>query len=276
VKPFVAATALDLGVITPEKEILSTGSLIIPNPYNPDLPSVFKDWRAHGWTDMRNAIAVSSDVYFYQVGGGYEGQQGIGIARLDAYMQKFGFGVAPGSIFTDEAVGVVPTPEWKEAVFDGDPWRLGDTYNTSIGQYGFQVSPLQAVRATAAIANGGSLMTPLIKKDAKPQAVGVGIGEADLQVVREGMRLAVTGPNGTVRALNVPGMSIAGKSGTAQTGVRNESMNSWVIGFWPYENPRYAFAVVLEKAPAGTLSGAPPAMQPFFYWLMREKPEYVY
>ena len=74
---------------------------------------------------------------------------------------------------------------------------------------------------------------------------------------------------------SISGIKLAAKTGTAQLGYRNESMNSWSIGFWPSDNPHYAYAVVLEKAPAGTLSGAAPAMLPFFQWLIAAHPEYL-
>lgn len=273
VKPIFAAAALHEGLIDPEKEILSTGSISIPNPYFPDKPSVFKDWKAHGYVDMRRAIAVSSDVYFYAIGGGYQDQRGLGIAKLDEYAKKFGFGAVSGFILGGEEAGVIPTPEWKEETFD-DPWRLGDTYNTAIGQYGFQVTPLQVVRYVGAIANGGTLYNAHLLAEERPRGTSVGISDAHLQIVREGMRAAVT-DGGTAAALNMSGISLGGKTGTAQVGARNEFMNSWAIGFWPYDNPKYAFAVVLEKAPAGTNSGASPAMANFFYWLRDNKPEYT-
>jgi penicillin-binding protein 2 len=222
---------------------------------------------------MRRAIAVSSDVYFYAIGGGFQDQKGLGIAKIDEYARRFGFGALTGFIFDGEAEGVIPTPEWKEKVFD-DPWRLGDTYNTAIGQYGFQVSPLQVVRYVGALANGGTLLTPQLVMGATAEAKNVGVSDAELQVVREGMRAAVT-DGGTAAALNISGIEIAGKTGTAQVGAHNEYMNSWAIGFWPASKPKYAFAVVLEKAPAGTNSGAAPAMSNFFYWLRDTKPEYL-
>jgi penicillin-binding protein 2 len=273
VKPMFAAAALHEGLINPEKSILSTGSISIPNPYFPDKPSIFKDWKAHGYTDMRRAIAVSSDVYFYAIGGGYQDQRGLGIAKIDDYARKFGFGAITGFIIGGEEEGTIPTPEWKKEVFEDD-WRLGDTYNTAIGQYGFQVTPLQVMRYTAALANGGHLLTPQLVKGAQSEAVSVGISDAELQVVREGMRDAVT-DGGTAASLNIGGIELAAKTGTAQIGMNNEYMNSWVIGFWPASNPKYAFAVVLERAPANTLSGAAPAMSNFFYWLRDVKPEYV-
>ena len=107
------------------------------------------------------------------------------------------------------------------------------------------------------------------------ESTSITISHGNLAVVREGMRSAVSRSDGTASALTMARLAIAAKTGTAQTGVRNEWMNSWVVGFWPYENPRFAFATLLEHAPAGTLAGASPAMRPFFEWLLDEKPEYA-
>ncbi len=277
-KPIFAAAALAENIISPEKEILSTGAITIPNPYNPDQPSIFRDWTVHGLVDMRTALAVSSDEYFYTIGGGYGTQKGLGIAKIDEYSTRFGLGIPTGIALLGEEAGVIPTPAWKEKVFGADdPWRLGNTYHTSIGQYGFQVTPLQAVRFTAAIANGGKLLVPQVVRGARPTYTEVGISDDHLQVVREGMRLAVTSQrtDATVKSLNIAGVSIAAKTGTAEIGSRNQWMNSWSVGYWPSDNPKYAYAVVLERAPAGTLSGAAPGLRPFFEWLVTEKPEYV-
>lgn len=278
VKPIFAAAALAEDLISPEKEILSTGAITIPNPYNPDQPSIFRDWTVHGLVDMRTALAVSSDEYFYTIGGGHGSQRGLGIAKLDEYATRFGLGVPTGIALLGEESGVIPTPEWKERVFGPeDPWRLGNTYHTSIGQYGFQITPLQAVRFTAAIANGGKLLVPQVVANARPREIDVGVSDDHLQIVREGMRLAVTSnrSDATVKALNIASIDIAAKTGTAEVGTRNQWMNSWSVGYWPSHNPRYAYAVVLERAPAGTLSGAAPALRPFFEWLSAEKPGYV-
>ncbi len=278
VKPIFAAAALNEGLITPDTKILSTGAITIPNPYDPARPSIFRDWTVHGWVDMRTAIAVSSDEYFYTIGGGFGAQKGLGIAKLDEYARKFGLGAATGIALLGEQAGIIPTPEWKRQVFGpDDPWRIGNTYHTAIGQYGFQITPLQAVTFIAAIANGGSLLTPQIAASSTPRARGVGIPDEYLAVVREGMRLGVTSDrkDATVKSLNIKGIHIAAKTGTAQIGTRNQWMNSWSVGFWPAENPRYAYAAVLEQAPAGTLSGAAPGLVPFFYWLIANRPEYV-
>lgn len=278
VKPIFAAAALNESIISPDKKILSTGAITIPNPYDPSKPSVFRDWTVHGWVDMREALAVSSDEYFYTIGGGHGGQEGLGIKRLDDYARAFGLSAPSGIALRGEEVGVIPTPEWKAEVFGADdPWRIGNTYHTAIGQYGFQLTPIQAVRFTAAIANGGKLLTPQLLASSTPASTEVGIPNLYLQVVREGMRLAVTSnrDDATVKSLHIPGIEIAAKTGTAQTGARNEYMNSWSIGFWPSSNPRFAYATVLERAPAGTLSGSAPAMRPFFEWMMVNRPEYL-
>lgn len=271
VKPFIAVAALEENIISPEKKILSTGSIALPNPYDPKRPSVFRDWKAHGWVDLRQAIAVSSDVYFYEVGGGYEDQRGLGIAKMEEYFKKFGFGAPSGIGIAGEEIGVVPNPEWKAANFDGERWLIGNTYHTAIGQYGFQATLLQLVRAVAAIANGGTLVTPSIVLGGDSSEKPVGVSNDALAIVGEGMRQAVTG--GTAQAVNVFGLPVAAKTGTAEIGARKEFTNSVIIGFFPYEHPRYAFAVVMEKANAGTLEGAPSVMREVLEWIVAEKPE---
>lgn len=269
IKPFLAAAVLNEGIINPDKKILSTGSITVPNPYNPDLPSIFRDWRANGWTDVREAIAVSSDVYFYAVGGGYEDQKGIGIAGIERYATLFGFGKPIATpFFNVKNNGTIPSPAWKAKVFNNDPWRLGDTYNTSIGQFGFQVTPVQAARALSAIATGGTLVDPVIvKKDVEgyvtPEKRTIdGIKPENYAIVKEGMRMAVT--EGTLGALDFPDIVIAGKTGTAEVGSKNDYVNSWVTGFFPYDNPRYSFALVLEKGPSKYAEGAPASMRRVF------------
>lgn len=276
IKPFLAIAALQEGVISPDKQIESTGELRVPNPYRPGEYTVFKDWRINGWTDMRKAIAVSSDVYFYQIGGGFPGQAGLGIDRIDKYVRMFGFGSSiPNSFFSGKE-GNIPTPEWKEKNFDGDIWRIGDTYHTSIGQYGFQVTPIQAVRAVAALANGGTLLNPtIIKNDSSgvSKATKVGITNPEYyRVIREGMRQTVT--EGTAGTMNVPYIEAAAKTGTAQVGVRNEFINSWVSGFFPYQNPKYAFILLLERGPSSTTVGASPTFRIFMDLVQQQAPEY--
>lgn len=275
IKPFLAFAALQENIISPEKEIVSTGQLVIPNPYNPENPSIFKDWKAHGAVDMRRAIAVSSDVYFYEIGGGFENQKGLGVENIKKYLEAFGFTKKTGFDTKLEETGVIPNPEWKEKTFS-EIWRLGDTYNTAIGQYGMQITPIQAVVATAALANGGRLVTPsILFTSTSTVAYGKKIDgeEKNFQVAREGMRLSAT--EGTAAGLNISAVKIAGKTGTAELGARKQFVNSWVIGFWPYENPKYAFAVVMERGPASNLVGATYVMRQVLDWMTINTPEYL-
>ncbi|OGG41963.1 hypothetical protein A2837_02015 [Candidatus Kaiserbacteria bacterium RIFCSPHIGHO2_01_FULL_46_22] len=284
VKPFMAYAALAEGVITPDKQITSNGELIIPNPYDPDNPTRFGDWRAHGATDMRTAIAYSSDVYFYIIGGGLpkiaapqaglNEFTGLGIARIDKYMKLFGFSSLTGVNFPGEQSGLIPTPEWKQEVFEED-WRLGNTYHTAIGQFGFLVTPLQMLRGVSAIANGGKLLEPRLVKDPEPKYEDLQLNEDYLNVVREGMRRAVNQDGGTVRGLDLNYVEFAGKSGTAELGNDNEHVNSWAMGFWPYEEPRYAFVLLMERAPRSNSLGASWVMREVVEWMKVNRPEYL-
>jgi penicillin-binding protein 2 len=276
IKPFFALGALEENLIDPEKEILSTGQITIPNPYNPDNVTIFRDWKAHGYVDMRRAIAVSSNVYFFAIGGGYQDQKGLGITRLERYARAFGFGSLTGIDITGEKEGNVPNPIWKKETFGEEEWRLGDTYNTSIGQYGFQVTPIQAVRATAALANGGTLVTPTILKD-NPRTLrsvsALPFSADNIRIVQEGLRNSVT--EGTASGLNIPGVDVAGKTGTAELGVTKAEVNTWVTGYWPYEHPRYAFAVMMERGPRANTVGATYVMRQLLEWMKEGAPEYL-
>jgi len=213
---------------------------------------------------VKQPLPLPQGVSNYAVGGGYEDQEGLGIEKLAAYASRFGLGKKTGIELSAEGRGVVPTPAWKKEVFgEENPWRLGNTYHTAIGQFGFLITPIQALRYISAVA----------MKESRVRGTSVGISDEYLSVVRAGMKKGVT--EGIAASLNVSGIEIAAKTGTAQLGERNESMNSWVIGFWPADKPRFAFVTVLEKAPAGTLQGAAPAMRSFFEWLSSEQPEYA-
>ena len=274
VKPYMSIAALNENIIDPNTKILSTGSISIPNVYDPLHPSVFKDWRAQGWVDMRHAIAVSSDVYFYEVGGGYENQKGLGISLIDKYMHLFGFGLdIPNSFFTGTS-GVIPDPLWKAENFSGEKWNIGDTYHTSIGQYGFQVTPIQTVRAVASIANGGKLLEPSILLGGNPDKfIQLNLDPADYKVVREGMKLGVE--EGVAVGLNTGYLSLGAKTGTAELGSKKQFVNSWVTGFFPYDNPKYAFAVIMEKGPVTNTMGGVYVMRQVLDWMHANTPQYL-
>ncbi len=273
-KPYISIAALSEKIIDPKKKILSTGSISIPNIYDPLHPSVFKDWKVHGWVDMREAIAVSSDVYFYEIGGGYEGQKGLGITLIDKYMSMFGFGQNIKEGFFSGVSGVIPDPQWKAKNFDGERWNIGNTYHTSIGQYGFQVTPIQAVRAVASVANNGKLLEPSILLDGnKDNFVQLNLDQSYFKVAREGMKLAVE--QGTASGLNTGYFTLGAKTGTAELGSKKQFVNSWVTGFFPYSNPRYAFAVIMEKGPVENTIGGVYVMRQVLDWMFLNRPEYL-
>ncbi|MFT7644966.1 MAG: penicillin-binding protein 2 [Candidatus Paceibacteria bacterium] len=274
VKPFVAIGALSEEIISPEKEILSTGSIELPNPYQGGDFLVFNDWKAHGYVDMRKAIGVSSNVYFYAVGGGYENQRGLGIEKVEEYLRMFGVGGLTGIDILSESEGVIPNPKWKEKKYNGASWRLGDTYLASIGQHGYEVTPLQLVRAATAIATNGQLVTPSIlhKDEFVQESTSLPIKASNFNVVKEGMEYAVI--NGTAAGLYMDGLSVAAKTGTAEVDTEKEYIHSWVIGYFPHDKPRYAFTFFLEQGPWGEEVGSVAVASDVLTWIRDNRPEY--
>lgn len=275
-KPFVALGALNEGVVTANTEILSVKNMEVPNPYDPSNPSIFTDLKAHGYVNVFKALAYSSNVYFYQVSGGYTptGQKGIGITKLEEYFKTFGFGDDIDDEFLGGQSGTIPNPKWKAENFDGDDWRLGDTYFTAIGQYGVQVSPIQIARAVSAIANGGKLIEPTIKLDDSVTILKNidNIKKENFDIVQRGMRDAVL--YGTAKGLNIPGAEIAAKTGTAELGVSKAKVNSSVIGFFPYQDPKYAFVVLMEQGSSTNMIGGVAVMRQVLDWISIYRPEY--
>ena len=274
VKPFVAYAALAENIIDPMKEIVSTGEIVIPNPYNPSNPSRFTDWRAHGRMTMREAIAFSSNVYFYIIGGGFGDQKGLGITKMAEYFRLFGLGSPTGINIAQEQAGVVPDPAWKQEVFEDD-WRLGDTYFTAVGQFGFLTTPIQMLRAYGALANGGTLVEPHVLKGAQGKTTNIHLDQAELKIIHEGMRKTVNYDGGTARSLERKDVAIAAKSGTAEVGAGNAYVNSWAAGFFPYEEPKYAFILMMDKAPRSNALGATRIMGDIVEWMSVHRPEYL-
>jgi penicillin-binding protein 2 len=276
IKPLVAAAALKEGVVSPGYQILSTGYIEIPNPYNPDKPSRFVDWKAHGLVDVYSAIARSSNVYFYEVGGGFEGLRGLGIERLRRAWQEFGLGVKTGIDLDFEATGFLPAPEEKEER-TGQPWRIGDTYNVSIGQGDLLVTPLQLINYIATISNGGTRYQPTIMKQMKSVGGGV-VSESyptilqeypeyktAFEQVRRGMEDGVNKEYGTSHLLDVLPVEIAAKTGSAQTN-NNTKTNAFFVGYMPAQKPEIAILVLIENAKEGSLNAVPVARDVFAWY----------
>ena len=124
----------------------------------------------------------------------------------------------------------MPSPEWKKKNFKEGDWLLGNTYHTSIGQYGFQTTPLELVRSISILGNGGTIVTPHIVGDAKP-AGKLTLDSNSLRIVRQGMRMTAE-EGGTAHYFNDLPFKVAAKTGIAQLGYNNERVNSWSTGYF--------------------------------------------
>lgn len=290
-KMVTASAGLQEGVINRNSQVTCTGSLVIPDKYSPDTKWVFPCWlpQGHGSVNVIEALAQSCDVFFYEVSGGFESLAGLDpgadSARLGKYARAFGLGARTGIALPGETTGLVPSNAWKMAQpwnKTGVPWVTGDTYNMGIGQSFLLVTPLQLANVVAAVANGGTLYEPQIVRqvvDADGTVVqpfvprvirNVPVDKAQLELVREGMRAAVT--RGTARAINLPEQYVqaAGKTGTAEYGEADaqghKPAHAWFAAFAPVDNPRIAMVVFVEGGSNGALVSVPIANQIMRYY----------
>jgi len=251
------------------------GFISVPNPYDPNRPTIFKDWKAHGIMTVKEALAESCNVYFYAAGGGYQNVKGLGIERIKKYLSEFGFGATLGIDIPGERSGLIPDPAWKEKNRKQDSiWRIGDTYLTAIGQGDLLVTPLQLAAATAAIANGGKLYAPhlvkeiladdKIEKKFSPSPIRqVPVNDQWLAVVRAGMRQAAI--SGTASALYGLPFEVAAKTGTAQI-LSNAKTNAFLTSFAPYDNPQIVLVVTVEGGQGGMTNAVPVAKEVLNWW----------
>jgi penicillin-binding protein 2 len=250
IKPLVAAAALQEKVITPQTTIVDRGKITLVNQYNPADSISFSNFEGgvNGPIQLKDAIAKSSNVFFYTLGGGYENVKGLGPYRLPAYYRKFGLGKKTGIDLPVEGAGLVPDPNWNKKVLNAD-WYTGDSYNIAIGQGNLQISPLQLAVAHSSIINGGEILRPHLKSGDKHVTSTTGINKKHLKSVREGMRAVVEygtlGPS-YFRDLKV---KVAGKTGTAETVTRSESQEPhvWISAHAPYEDPEIIVVAMIEN-----------------------------
>lgn len=282
IKPLIAASALEEKIISPQKQIYSSGSLDIPHRYDPEIVYKFRDWASHGWVDMKKAIAQSSNVYFYTVGGGYGDQQGLGPTRIKKYLELFGWTQKTGIDLLGEAEGFVPSPDWKRATL-GEGWWDGDTYFLSIGQQYLQITPLEVATAFSSIANGGKLFQPQVVKEIvdrqkntiekiEPKIIRENfISPENLEIVRQGMRQAVTGENSPLASsviLNSLPVSAGAKTGTAELG--QDRFHNWVTVFAPYEDPEIVITIMIENV-KGVQAAVLPVARDVLQWYFSER-----
>jgi penicillin-binding protein 2 len=278
IKPLIGSAALQEHAVSPYTTVNDTGSITVTNKYDPNIKYTYRSYDPGGLgiVNITKAIAVSSDVFFYTVGGGFGDIAGLGVDKLTAYYHKFGLGQKPGIDVPEQTAGRVPTPDWKQKL-SGQPWSLGDTYNISIGQGDLLASPLQMAVAEAAVANGGKVVKPHLLREVQspagqtlqsvqPQVEAQGFVSPDnLNIIRNAMHDVVYASYGTACckiAAEVP-VQVAAKTGTAETvasdtGDKNQSKpDAWFTAFAPYDNPQIEIVVMIEHSGEGAQFAAP-------------------
>ncbi len=272
-KLFVAAAAIEEGLITPDTAFNCNGSFELGK-------RSFRCWQKHGHgrVSLHRAIVESCDVYFYNVG------KLVGVDKLAEYARAFGLGKATGIDLPQEKNGLIPTREWKLSRFK-EAWHLGETISISIGQGFDLVTPLQLVNAYSSLANGGTVYKPwivkrvetadgrVLKTFAPEKKSALPLSEENMELLRQGLWGVVNEPGGTGHALQRREQDVCGKTGTAQViglpdrkTVRKRKITSVKTGdhalfvcFAPCKNPEIAIAVVMEHAGHGGSAAAPVA-----------------
>lgn len=273
-KMVVALAALEEGVITPKTSFFCPGHLELGD-------GKFHCWKrhGHGHVDLVRSISESCDVYYYEIA------RKVGIDKIAEMSARFGLGTDLGLDVPGERTGLVPTKSWKRAVI-GQPWVLGETLVAGIGQGFVLTTPLQLVTMTARMVNGGKAVFPHVARDVARRGeltervpreqASIGVDAGHLELMMKAMAEVTQDPRGTAYAarIKVPGLSMAGKTGTAQVrritrrerevGVRTNEELPWrfrdhalFVGYGPVEKPRYAIAVVVEHGGGGSSVAAP-------------------
>ncbi|MBN2101145.1 penicillin-binding protein 2 [Candidatus Dojkabacteria bacterium] len=286
-KTIVASAALQEGAITRDTVFVSTGVMYLGG----NTPFQEYHQHAYGPLNLIGGIAKSSNIYFCNT------MLELGIEKFVPYAEFFGIGEETGVDIPGEMAGRLPSPENKIALAETSPWLdpiwypEGDACNTAIGQGITLVTPIQVANWAATIANGGTVMQPRFAykwespnsvednsgDDEKVESVEVRSGkvsDSNLALVREGMRNSASGPLSVIVPLRNTVVPVAGKTGTAEFGVKDErgyytSTHAWVMGFFPYDNPRFSFVVFLEGGGESNNSAALAAE--FVNWFAEER-----
>ncbi len=268
-KPVVALAGLDADLLDPEATVYCPGYLDF-GEYR------FHCWKhgGHGHVNFMQALAGSCDVYFYDLG------RRVGIDRIQAMAQRFGFGQKLGIDLPHERAGLMPGRAWKLAT-QGHAWQQGETLVAAIGQGYTITTPLQLAVMGARIANGGRVISPYLSKDMAMERRNLPSMELDpdhVELVQQAMSGVVNSTAGTAYGARImdKDMAMAGKTGTAQVRHLSESEREeglgandkipWkdrdhalFVGFAPIGAPRYAVAVIIEHGGSGAHAAAPVA-----------------
>ncbi|MGQ7815745.1 penicillin-binding protein 2 [Metapseudomonas furukawaii] len=290
VKPMVAVSGLDAGVVTPVSRVFDPGFYQLPN-----YAHKYRNWNrsGDGWVNLETAIMRSNDTYFYDLA------HKMGIDRLHEYMSRFGFGQRVALDMFEESAGLMPSREWKRARYR-QAWYPGETLILGIGQGYMQSTPLQLAQATALMANRGKWIRPHLAKtiEGRPPVDPNPLPDIVLRdpkfwdYGRIGMEQVVHGARGTARKVGDTSVyRIAGKSGTAQVVAIKQGEkydrskvqerhrdHALFVAFAPAEDPKIAVAVMVENGESGSGVAAPVVKQVMDAWLLGEdgqlKPEF--
>ena len=286
-KPFVALAGLEQGKRQPPFSINDPGYFTLPNSSHQ-----YRDWKpgGHGVVDIRRAITISCDTFFYGLA------MELGIEKLTTFVRHFGFGQKTGIDISGEVGGLLPTPEWKMRRYK-QPWYMGETVIVGIGQGYTLVTPMQLAYATATLANKGVAMRPRLVSGITNTQTGavstlegtinkrITLDEKNLEIVKLGM-IDVTMPGGTAASVGADaGYSIAAKTGTAQViGMKkNEKYDAdaiderhrdhaLFIAYAPADDPKIALAVIVENGGHGGSAAGPIARKVMDYYLLGKLP----
>ena len=288
-KPFMAMAALELGKRTPRSTINDPGYFVFGDRR-------FRDSKpgGNGVVDLYKSIVVSSDTYYYQLAND------MGIDAIAGFMKNFGLGSRTGIDVQGEAVGVLPSPEWKQARFRNpaqQKWFPGETISIGIGQGYNAYTPIQLAQAISTLANGGSIYRPHLdahidnprtgdQRYIEPELVHqAALKKDNVEFVKRAM--AGVNKEGTgARAFAGAQYTSGGKTGTAQVIAikQNEKYDeskvaerhrdhSLFIAFAPIESPKIALAIVVENGGFGARAAAPIARTVLDYFLLGKAPK---
>ena len=266
-KMVVALAALESGAINLQSRSFCAGRMFLGS-------HAFHCWKkqGHGYLDVVQALQHSCDIFFYETA------QKIGINKIAEMSRRFGLGQKINIGLENEKEGLIPDADWKRRRF-GEPWQLGESLISGIGQGYILTTPIQLVTMTARIANGGYAVKPTFEKyDSGNKNVPekMRISPANLALVKQGMFDVVNVPGGTAfgSRFDYKGQKMAGKTGTTQvrrismkerqTGIVRQEDLPWkyrnhalFVGYAPYDNPRYAVVVLAEHGRSGSAVAAP-------------------
>ncbi len=299
-KLVTSTAALAEHVITPFTTLVDRGPIYLPNfffPNDPTQAQEFVSWNhklniLHGPMTIVEGIGFSNDIFFYYLGGGFpDFMTGLGSERLAKWMRLYGFGELTGVDLPGEVAAFVPDEQWKRLT-KAESWTTGDSYNMAIGQGDVLGTPMQVLVSTAAVANGGYVVKPQFVQQTvdtqnrvqwqyepeKQERLPVDPGL--LAYVQKGMWYAVNGVAGTAGNSRVEGITVAGKTGTAEfcaydpelqdctdrDDKGNLPFHAWYTAYAPYENPEIVVTVFVYSGGEGSAVAIPVAQEILDAW----------